>query len=137
MTTTLQQAPGQTDTITTVTEQLQSEETKLKAQLQEHQTQVNTIQADLTRLQQALKALSGNNKTQRKSKRPNTKPAATQELVNQVITDAFAGGHPLTREQITKQVQQSIVEDGKSRVGLALRIKQALESEAFAKHLSQ
>ena len=125
------------DTITTVTEQLQSEETKLKAKLQEHQTQVTTIQADLSRLQQALKALSGNNKKQRKQKSPNTKPAATQDQVNQVITAALAGGHPLTSEQITNQVQQSIVKDGKSKVGLALRIKQALESEEFAKHLSQ
>ena len=125
------------DTITTVTEQLQTEETKLNAKLQEHQTQVNTIRADLTRLQQALKALSTNNKTQRKQRGPNTKPAATQDQVNQAITAALADGHSLTSEQITKQVQQSILKDGKSKAGLVLRIKQALESDEFAEQLSQ
>ena len=116
-----------TSTITNVTEQLQQEETKLKEQLEQRQTQVTALQADLTRLQTALAALTGNNnKQQRKQKRPNTKPAATQTEVSHGIADALADGRVLTAEQITQSVEKVTVAAGKSRVGLALRIEQAL-----------
>ena len=119
-------------TITTVTEQLQQEETKLKEQLNQHQTQVNTLQADLQRLQTAIKALTSNHKgTTKKQKRPNTKPAATQAEVTQAITNALAEGRVLTAEQITERVQEATAKLGKSRVGLALRIKQCLKDDSI------
>jgi len=119
-----------TNTLTSVTDQLVAEETKLKEQLQQHQTQVTTLQSDLTRLQTALTALTGNNKKQqRKPKRPNTKPAATQTDVNHAIADALDKGRTMTFEQITERIEQTITTAGKSRVGLALRIKQALSHD--------
>ncbi len=112
-----------------VTTTLLKEETKLKTKLAELQKQTTSIGQDLKRVRAAMSALDGTTK-QKKTTRT-TKPPVTQTEVNNGVADTLADGQMLTRAEIKQRVEEQATKAGKSRVGLALRINQALKDDVY------
>lgn len=112
--------------LTAVTTTLKAEEAKLQEQLTEHQQAAKDIQSNLDRLRTAIKALDTNHTT-RKQRGPNTKPTVTQGQVSKAVTDALGNGRVLTKADIKERLEQAATKAGKSRVGLVLRLDQALK----------
>ena len=121
------------DTLDQVTATLTEEKDKITLELTKLNQQTKELEDSLNRINQALNALGQkpSSETPRKKRKPNAKPPATQTEVSNAIADLLAGGKVLTQDQIKQAVDQQMLSSGKSRVGLAIRIKQALDDDVI------
>ncbi len=110
-----------------VTTTLHKEADQLQEKLTTTRSQAKEIEANLKRLQAALSALEG--KTPKKTRA--TKPPVTQNQISKAVTDALGDGRVLTKADIKERLDQAATKAGKSRVGLALRLDQALKDDTI------
>ena len=112
--------------LTDVTTTLHKEADQLQNKLTTTRTQAKEIEANLKRLQAALSALE--DKSPNKKTRA-TKPPVTQAQISKAVTDALGDGRTLTKADIKERLDKAATNAGKSRVGLALRLDQALKAD--------
>jgi len=111
--------------LTDVTTTLHKEADQLQQKLTTTRTQAKEIEANLKRLHAALSALEG--KSPKKTRA--TKPPVTQAQISKAVTDALGDGRTLTKADIKERLDLVATKAGKSRVGLALRLDQALKAD--------
>lgn len=112
--------------VESIVEELTNEQTRLRDRLTDLKSELARIEAALTRVNGALNALRGNAKA--KSMR---RPAATQQEVIELIELVLRNKQPLTLTILKQEVEQRVTASGKSRMGFALRFKEALSDARF------
>lgn len=106
--------------VESIVDELTQEQTRLRERLAELKTELSKIEAALCRVTGALNALRGNSKTRTR------KPAVTKQEVVNLIHVVLRKKSPLQRDVLKKVIEQQIIANGKSRMGFALRFKEAL-----------
>jgi len=115
--------------LTTAVEELRAEETQIQGDLDELRRQVKSSETHLRQIQRALSVL--NDKPRGKSS--NRKPAATRQEVMKTMTDLLRTKGSLKEDQLKRLVAEKLASLGKSRIGLALRLTEALNDRRFVR----
>lgn len=107
---------------------LREERQRLQAEAEKVKGELKALEEQLERLDVALDALTGSGKTKKKKAVSGVK---THEVVTEIQTVLQAGA--LTEGDLAQHVAERLKAKGQTRTGLALRFKQALKHESFAK----
>ena len=104
---------------------LRSEEATLRGEAQKLKAELKEKEADLKRVRAALAALG--EKPSGRAK----KPACSKAEVANAIAQVLQAQGVLEQAKLQTQVEELISKAGKSRMGFALRFKEALKDERF------
>ena len=109
-----------------IVDELTREQTRLRESLTVLKRELARIEVALTRVNGALNALrgSGKGKTMRR-------PAANKLDVIELIEAVLREQQRLSRSDLKQVVEQRVIAGGKSRMGFALRFKEALSEPQF------
>lgn len=113
--------------ITTVVDQLRAEEARIQSDVERLHHEAKAAEAQLRQVRGALAAL----KEKPQSKSGPTKPAATKEEVVQTMVALLQAKGPLRQGDLKRFIEQRVAAAGKSRSGLALRFREALNDPRF------
>ena len=102
---------------------LQRAQESARRRLVEIDTERREVKARLKSLEAALKALGSGSAV------PPTRTAPTTADVVDVVTELLSRGGGLSMEQLTTDVGDELAKRGKSRMGLRLRLEQAVQDE--------
>lgn len=116
---------------------LQQEEAQLQEQLKGVDSKVALLKTNLKRVQGAICELQGK-PVKRKPKVKSAKgasrlPAATKAEVVEAITTIISDNGPVVEDDLKDLAEDRITRDGKSRMGFALRFKEALADNRLVK----
>jgi len=109
--------------------QLRLEEAALLENIVRLKTELAAHDADVKRVREALKALGEKPKSKGAKK-----PAPSKDDVIQAMQSVLSHNAPLDLESLRSEVESHIVETGKSRMGFAMRFKEALAESRFVDH---
>ena len=112
-----------------ILKQLNREKGLTKKRQLELEGELATVKASLKSLDVAIAAL-GQDIVSSKS----TRQAPTTADVTAVAADVIAARPGIERDTLTKEIEQRLAQMGKNRVGLRLRIDQALRDERFVRN---
>lgn len=115
--------------LTTAIEELRAEKARIQTDVDELRRQVKSRETQLKQINKALSVLDD----RPGAKSSKQKPAPNREDVVQAITDILTANGPLKDAELKRLVSDKITESGKSRMGLALRFKEALTDGRFAR----
>jgi hypothetical protein len=104
-------------------------EGKLAEDVKQRREELKAAESELKRVRKALGRLGI--KSERKE-RKRGKPAPTKEEVIAVVEDILSEREVVHAEVLEQEVVEAIVRQGKSKMGLSLRIKEALKDKRFA-----
>ena len=114
--------------LTTVLDELRAEEAELQEKLESLRTQVKSGEAQLTQVRKALTSLKG-----KSSNGTNSKRTATREEVVEAMRDVLRERGTVSEGDLKRLVEEKISAQGKSRVGLVMRLKSALKDDQFVR----
>ena len=117
----------ETDPLLSVEKTLAAEEQKLTDQQVELKRQLASVAANIKRIRLARAALKPKSKAPT-SKRP---PAPNRKDVQTAVQTALTDHGVLVKEELTKHVADLLSFEGKSKVGLAIRLKEVLADPAI------
>jgi sugar-specific transcriptional regulator TrmB len=109
-----------------IVEELSREQARLRERLTALKSELAEIEAALARVNGALDALRGKEKAKRMRR-----PAASKQDVIELVEAVLGERQPLGRTALRHEVEQRVLASGKSRMGLALRFKEALGEPQF------
>lgn len=109
-----------------IVEELSREQKRLQERLTALKAELAEIEAALARVNGALDALRGKGKG-----KGTRKPAATKQEVISLIESVLGKKQPLSRCVLKRKVEETLLASGKSRMGFALRFKEALAEAQF------
>lgn len=109
-----------------IVEELTREQAKLRERLVALKNELAEIEAALARVNGALDALRG-----KESAKRIRRPAASKQDVIELVEAVLSESQPLRRDVLRQEVEQRVLASGKSRMGLALRFKEALSESHF------
>ena len=109
-----------------IVEELTREQAKLRERLAALKCELAEIEAALARVNGALDALRGKDSGKRMRR-----PAASKQEVIELVEAVLSANQPLSRDSLMQEVEKRILSSGKSRMGLALRFKEALSESQF------
>ena len=109
-----------------IVEELTREQAKLRERLVALKNELAEIEAALARVNGALDALRGKESVKRIRR-----PAASKQDVIELVEAVLSERQPLRRDVLRQEVEQRVLASGKSRMGLALRFKEALSESQF------
>ncbi len=112
--------------VESIVDELTREQTRLRDRLTVVKGELAKIEAALIRVNGALDALRGSGK--RKTMR---RPAATKQDVIKFTEAVLGEGKLFSRDKLKEEVEQRVLASGKSRMGFALRFKEALAEPQF------
>ncbi len=112
--------------VETIVAELTREQARLRERVTALQTELAAIEAALARVNGALEALRGKEKSQR-----SRRPAASKQNVIELVAAVLSERQPLRRDALRQEVERRVLASGKSRMGLALRFKEALGESRF------
>lgn len=115
-----------TERLTEVAQQLKGERDTLAIEVKSLKQGLAEREAELARIDGALKALGA-----KPNGRTTRKPAATKEDVIEAMLAVLGSSGPLAEEDLRHELERQITESGKSRMGLSLRFKEALQDDRF------
>ncbi len=115
--------------VVTIIEQLQSEEASLAASLDKLRTLQSKTEGELARVQAAKKALQ----PKANKRRTGGKKAPTREDVKGIITAVVRQHGQLALEELKSSVAKQLASRGFSKVGYALRFKEAVAELGLVK----
>lgn len=114
---------------------LTKERDALQARADKLRLELVTVEGDLGRVDAAVEALSGKEpaKAPRKAakKRKSSKPAASRAEVIKHMQAILKDDGVLAEDELKKMVEARLTKEGFSKMGLALRFKEALADEQF------
>ncbi len=110
-----------------ITSSLKQEEERLSAELNELKKKAKLVELDLKRIRDARSALGAG----RKSANSKRKPAPTADDVKKAVNKALVADGPLEEPVIRERVERELADEGKSKMGLSLRMKEVLNSMDF------
>jgi predicted nuclease with TOPRIM domain len=113
--------------IATAIDELQSEETRIQADLDDLRQRVKSGENQLKRIQKALSVLEEKPRQQSASK----KPASTRREVIAAMVEILSTTGPVEEAKLKQLVANKIASQGKSRMGFALRFTEALHDKRF------
>ena len=119
-----------------ITEQLEKERGTLEAKAAKLRTELSGVESDLQKITAAISALTGNpastvsKKTASKAKKGMKKAAGKADVIR-LIRSVLADDAVLEEHQLRTQVEEALGQDGFSRLGFALRFKEALSDPQF------
>lgn len=125
------------DGLEEIVDSLKKQESRLGGQLGDLNQQVQSVEEELKRIREALTALSGKATKQpksRESKQPSKKskkPSATRADVSDIMHTILSKEGACTEVELKEKVYQAVENLGKSKLGLALRIKEAAKEDRF------
>lgn len=118
--------------------QLESQRTELTNQAAVLRTQLSSLESDVQKIDAALSALSGNGPLSTAAKAPQAKerkkptaPSAGKADVMRVMKMILGNNQPLSVDELRPLVEEEIVKEGFTRLGFALRFKEALGDSTF------
>lgn len=118
--------PHSSEAIRAATSNLEAEEARLRAELEDLQAKTSSVVAELKRLRSALNALAG---TERARPSPTlqgqAKPTVSTAQVRELAEHALATG-PLSAEHLLKRVLEAVRERGLSGTGIHLKLNGVL-----------
>ena len=117
--------------LTVAVEELRREEVRLQADLEKHRQQARDCEIQLKQIQKALSALNERPRRRPASDRP---PVRKEEAVN-AMSDILRERGPLQESELKRLVCEELVKAGRSRVGLALRFKEAFKDSHFIRNV--
>jgi sugar-specific transcriptional regulator TrmB len=109
-----------------IVEELTREQARLRDRLTALKAELAEIEAALARVTGALDSLRGREKAKR-----TRRPAASKQDVIELVAEVLSENQPLRRDALRQEVEQRVLASGKSRMGLALRFKEALREAQF------
>lgn len=118
------------DRVTTfdnIVQDLRDAEQRLVERHQSLQSELKDVEANLNRTRQAQAALG---KKQKKSFK-NSKPAPTAKFVMGAIKQVLCSGEIIPETELKNKVETILNEQGKSKMGFALRFKEGLLDKSF------
>jgi hypothetical protein len=115
--------------LATAVDELRAEEARLRTDLDELRRQVKSTETQLKQIRRALSVLD----EKPRSKLTNHKSAATRQEVIRAMTELLRTNGTLEEDELKQLVAEKIASLGKSRIGLALRFKEALRDKRFAR----
>lgn len=115
--------------LATAVEELRAEETRIQADLDDLRRHIKSSENQLKQIQRALPVLDEKPRT----KSAKNKPSATRQEVIAAMTDVLDTNGSVEEVELKRLVADKLVSVGKSRIGLALRFKEALKGEQFAR----
>ena len=115
--------------LTAAIEELRAEKARIQADVDELRRQVKSRETQLKQINKALSVLD----VRPGAKSSKQKPAANRQDVVQAITNILTANGPLKDTELKRLVSDKITASGKSRMGLALRFKEALNDGRFAR----
>lgn len=105
-------------------DELREEERNLSEIVSELREEIEKYESDLGRVQGALKALGQS--TSKGKKKGGGKPAPSKAVVEETVNRLRSERHGIGEEELKGAVESHLVENGYSRSGLALRLKEVL-----------
>lgn len=118
------------DRLSDIKEQLRSEEADLLQLIERLNSELVSRKQEVGRIQAALRELEGEKKKQPAKKRVR-KPAASKAQVRDVVVTLLQEHGVIEDKALMKLVENAVTDFGKSRMGLALRLKEVLGEERF------
>ena len=114
--------------LTTVLDELRAEEADLQEKLDSLRVELRSGEAQLTQIRKALTSLKG-----KSSNGTNSKRTATREEVIEAMRDVLRERGSVTEHDLKRFVEERVSAQGKSRVGLVMRLKSALKEKEFVR----
>jgi hypothetical protein len=118
------------DPLDAISQDLYSEHERLAHECQTLKAQLRETECKLKRVHSAVKSLA--DKPTNKSASKTTKPSASKAQVVAIVDELLHEQTVIPVEKLRSRIEQRVVASGKSRMGLALRIKEALATPRFA-----
>ncbi len=116
--------------LSSIVSQLREEETRLGEKVEELKKKLGSVESERKQITQALAAIEGKPKVRKERQKSTTKAATKAEVIAHV--EAILAEQELVEKADLKElVQERVVASGKSKMGLALRIKEALADSRF------
>ena len=109
-----------------IAKDLREEHSRLAEERNAVEARLHQMDAELKRVEVALSALGDKPKP---AKAKSSKPAPKQEEVEQAVRQILAEQGALEMEPLKKQVAAKLGQQGRSKMGLALRLKEVLASK--------
>ena len=109
-----------------IAQQLRDELSRLTDEKTKAEAKVQILDAELKRVEDALTALGSKPKP---SKTKTSKPAPKQEEVHEAVKRILSEEGALELEPLKKKIESVLTKLGRSKMGLALRLKEVLASE--------
>jgi len=110
----------------TIIEELRGEHSRITEERAAVEASLRQMDDDLKRVAEALAALGQKPKAAKSGK-----PAPKREDVEQAAVDILSKSEALQMDELKAKVESSVTAAGFSKMGLALRLKEALASERF------
>ncbi|MCO6042700.1 hypothetical protein NG895_02160 [Aeoliella sp. ICT_H6.2] len=117
------------ESLTAISNELQEEHARLSEQSESLAAELRRVEQQLKQVRSAVKALTG--KPSAKPAGKTSKPCASKADVVLVIETLLRSQPAMSLADLRTRVEQRIVKAGKSRMGLALRFKEAIATSRF------
>ena len=115
-----------TANIESIVTKLRDEETRLNRKREAIQQGLNTVESELTRVQAGIAALTGGSSS-KSGKGRSLKPSPTKDVVRSAVEAVWRNDGQLETEKLKQAVGSQLADEGYSRVGLSLRLKEVLQ----------
>lgn len=110
--------------LTEVVENLKREKQRISSELEAVRLEARKKENGLKRVNAALSALEGEPTRKGKKRKNNGKPSATKRQVEDIVKELVEGGMTIEAEdELQREVEKRLVEQGFSLAGLALRFR--------------
>ena len=115
--------------IQSIADDLRKEQSRLIEERNTVQARLEEMDAEIKRVEDALTALG--QKTKQTKAKKSGKPAPKREEVEQAVREILSEQGALELDPLKTQVGAKLTELGRSKMGLALRLKEVLAGEQF------
>lgn len=114
------------DSVTKIVEQLRSEESRLKKDLELATAKTLAAKSELKRVRSGIAALAG------KAAGASGKPSPKKRDVADVVAAVLSERGELSRADLTEEVEKRLATSGFGRNGLSLRLREVLSSDSVS-----
>lgn len=126
----------ETSSLVSIKEQIEKERSALRARANKLEEELAAVEVQLDSLSKAIAALNGEAtasvvKKTAATRKKNEKPAAGKAQVATFLQSVLEESDVLDEAALREQVEARLTEAGYSRMGFALRFKEALRSPCF------
>lgn len=124
----------ESSSLASIKEQIEKERSSLRAQANRLEAELASVELQLGSLDKAFAALTGQEATPAKkpaTKKRVDKPAAGKSQVATMLHSLLSDRGVLEETQLRQEVESQLSKDGFSRMGFALRFKEALQDPRF------
>ena len=115
------------DRVTTILNELRTEESEIEVNLDSLRADIKDAEAQLAQIRKAMSSLKGKSCTASSRSRV----TATKEEVVATIIQVLRESGSVSEKDLRRRVEENLQEKGKSKVGLAMRLKSCLKDEQF------